>query len=142
MVQFEDGAVMAQLGIPDMKLPIAYALSYPHRLPSPMERLDFSRCTSLTFEPTDTARFPNLALAYEAARRGGNMPCILNAANEIAVAAFLEDRISFPGMSVLIERTMAKASFAATPSFGDYEQTDCESRQIAQSLLPELRRPP
>ncbi|MDR2470100.1 MAG: 1-deoxy-D-xylulose-5-phosphate reductoisomerase [Tannerella sp.] len=142
MVQFEDGAVMAQLGIPDMKLPIAYALSYPRRLPSRSERLDFARCASLTFEPPDMQRFPNLAFACEAARRGGNMPCILNAANEVAVAAFLEDKISFPGMSLLIERTMEKASFVATPSFEDYEQTDREARQIAQALLPEMRRAP
>lgn len=104
MVQFEDGAVKAQLGMPDMRLPIQYAFSYPDRLHASFPRLDFSKCTQLTFEQPDTERFRNLALAYEALHRGGNMPCIVNAANEVCVAAFLHDRISFLGMSDVIEK--------------------------------------
>jgi 1-deoxy-D-xylulose-5-phosphate reductoisomerase len=131
MVQFQDGAVMAQLGTPDMKLPIAYALSYPERLPNRSERLDFNRYTSLTFEEADTKRFRNLAYAIEAIHQGGNMPCILNAANEVAVDAFLHDEIGFLQMSDLIEQTMAKASFIANPTYEDYVSTDKEAREIA-----------
>lgn len=104
MVQFEDGAVKAQLGMPDMRLPIQYAFSYPDRISSSFDRLDFSKCTNLTFEQPDTKRFRNLALAYEAMYRGGNMPCIVNAANEVVVASFLKDGISFLGMSDVIEK--------------------------------------
>lgn len=135
MVQFEDGAVMAQLGLPDMKLPIAYAFSYPNRLKSAASRLDFLTCNSLTFEAPDTDRFRNLAFAYEAIRQGGNLPCILNAANEVVVAAFLEDRIGFLQMSEVIEQTMAKASFIRNPSYEDYVATDAEARQIAETLF-------
>ena len=110
MVQFEDGAVKAQLGMPDMRLPIQYAFSYPERLKASFPRLDFKLCTDLTFEQPDTKRFRNLALAYEALHRAGNMPCIVNAANEIVVAAFLRDEISFLGMSDVIEKTMAHVS--------------------------------
>ena len=109
MVQFEDGAVKAQLGMPDMRLPIQYAFSYPDRISSSFDRLDFSKCTNLTFEQPDTKRFRNLALAYEAMYRGGNMPCIVNAANEVVVASFLKDGISFLGMSDVIEKTMERA---------------------------------
>ena len=123
MVQFEDGAVIAQLGIPDMKLPIAYAFSFPTRMRSMAPRLDFNQYSTLTFEEPDMERFRNLAFAFEAARQGGNMPCILNAANEVVVAAFLQDRIGFLQMSDVIERTMRKASFIVNPSYEDYVAT-------------------
>ena len=129
MVQFEDGAVIAQLGIPDMKLPIAYAFSFPTRMRSMAPRLDFNQYSTLTFEEPDMERFRNLAFAFEAARQGGNMPCILNAANEVVVAAFLQDRIGFLQMSDVIERTMRKASFIVNPSYEDYVATDTEARR-------------
>lgn len=135
MVQFEDGAVMAQLGIPDMKLPISYAFSYPERLKSRAPRLDFNQYSTFTFEEPDMVRFRNLAFAFEAVRQGGNMPCILNAANEIVVAAFLQDRIGFLQMSEVIEKTMLKASFIAAPSYDDYVQTDSEARCISATLF-------
>ena len=135
MVQFEDGAVIAQLGIPDMKLPIAYALSYPKRMRSSAPRLDFSNYATLTFEKPDTLRFRNLAYAIEALNKGGNMPCILNAANEIVVDAFLHDRIGFIEMSDIIEQTMTKAAYINTPSYDDYVMTDEEGRQIAKNLI-------
>ena len=135
MVQFEDGAVMAQLGIPDMKLPISYAFSYPERLKRRAPRLDFYQYSTFTFEEPDMVRFRNLAFAFEAVRQGGNMPCILNAANEIVVAAFLQDRIGFLQMSEVIEKTMLKASFIAAPSYDDYVQTDSEARCIAATLF-------
>jgi 1-deoxy-D-xylulose-5-phosphate reductoisomerase len=131
MVQFEDGAVIAQLGIPDMKLPIAYAFSYPQRLKNTAERLDFRQYASLTFEEPDMERFRNLAFAFDAVRKGGNMPCILNAANEVVVAAFLQGKTGFLQMSDVIERTMAKASFIPNPTCEDYVQTDREAREIA-----------
>jgi len=131
MVQFEDGAIMAQLGTPDMKLPIAYALSYPKRLPNHSERLDFSRFTSLTFEAVDTKRFRNLTYSMEALDKGGNMPCILNAANEVAVDAFLKDKIGFLQMSDVIEQTMLNTSFMNNPTYEDYVMTDSEARKIA-----------
>lgn len=135
MVQFEDGAVIAQLGIPDMKLPIAYAFSFPTRMKSMAPRLDFNQYSTLTFEEPDRKRFRNLAFAFEAARQGGNMPCILNAANEVVVAAFLQDRIGFLRMSDVIERTMRKASFIANPSYEDYVATDAEARRLAEEEL-------
>ena len=135
MVQFEDGAVIAQLGIPDMKLPIAYAFSFPTRMRSMAPRLDFNQYSTLTFEEPDMERFRNLAFAFEAARQGGNMPCILNAANEMVVAAFLQDRIGFLQMSDVIERTMRKASFIANPSYEDYVATDTEARRLAAELF-------
>ena len=135
MVQFEDGAVLAQLGLPDMKLPIAYALSYPRRLKNAMPRLDFRQYASLTFEEPDMKRFRNLAYAFEAIRKGGNMPCILNAANEVAVAAFLEERAGFLEMSDVIARTMERATFVARPTYEDYVQTDAEARRIAAEFL-------
>ena len=135
MVQFEDGAVMAQLGIPDMQLPIAYAFSFPKRMKSLAPRLDFRQYATLTFEEPDTRRFRNLAFAFEAVRQGGNMPCVLNAANEVVVAAFLRDEIGFLRMSDVIERTMAKASFIAKPSYEDYVATDAEARRLASGLL-------
>ena len=131
MVQFEDGAVIAQLGIPDMKLPIAYAFSFPTRMRSMAPRLDFNQYSTLTFEEPDMERFRNLAFAFEAARQGGNMPCILNAANEVVVAAFLQDRIGFLQMSDVIERTMRKVN----PSYEDYVATDTEARRLAAELF-------
>lgn len=135
MVQFEDGAVKAQLGMPDMRLPIQYAFSYPDRIHSSFERLDFTKCANLTFEQPDITRFRNLALAYEAMNRGGNMPCIVNAANEVVVAAFLRDEISFLGMSDVIEKVMSKVSFVKTPMFDDYVATDSETRRIAREMI-------
>ena len=134
MVQFADGAVMAQLGTPDMHLPIAYALAYPHRLRSAAPRLDFAQLSTLTFEAPDRERFRNLDYAYEAAHRGGNMPCILNAADEVAVAAFLSGKIGFLAMSDLIAETMARTTFIATPTYDDYVQTDAEARRIATEI--------
>lgn len=135
MIQFEDGAVKAQLGMPDMRLPIQYAFSYPDRLRASFPRLDFSMCTSLTFEQPDTTRFRNLALAYEALHKAGNMPCIVNAANEIAVAAFMQDKISFLGMSDVIEKTMERVSYLPKPEYEDYVATDAEARRISQELI-------
>ena len=135
MVQFEDGAVIAQLGIPDMKWPIAYAFSFPTRMRSMAPRLDFNQYSTLTFEEPDMERFRNLAFAFEAARQGGNMPCILNAANEVVVAAFLQDRIGFLQMSDVIEQTMRKASFIVNPSYEDYVATDAEARRLAAELF-------
>ena len=135
MVQFADGAVMAQLGMPDMHLPIAYALAYPHRLRSDAPRLDFARLATLTFEAPDRERFPNLTYAFDAIRRGGNMPCILNAADEVAVDAFLCGRIGFLAMSDLIAETMARTPFIATPTYDDYVQTDAEARRIAMEMI-------
>ena len=135
MVEFEDGAVKAQLGVPDMRLPIQYAFSYPKRVRSSFDRLDFLKCNSLTFEPPDTKRFRNLALAYEALHQGGNMPCIVNAANEVVVASFLKDQISFLGMSDVIEKAMQRVSFIATPTYEDYVSTDAETRRIAAEMV-------
>ncbi|EJW99539.1 1-deoxy-D-xylulose 5-phosphate reductoisomerase [gut metagenome] len=135
MVQFEDGAVKAQLGMPDMRLPIQYAFSYPRRIKASFPRLDWTQCTQLTFEQPDTGRFRNLSLAYEALNRGGNMPCIVNAANEVVVAAFLRDGISFLGMSEVIEKTMQQVSFIHKPTYEDYVATDAEARRIARELV-------
>lgn len=135
MVQFEDGAVKAQLGMPDMRLPIQYAFSYPKRLKASFPRLDWAQCTQLTFEQPDTERFRNLALAYEALHRAGNMPCIVNAANEVVVDAFLHDRISFLGMSRVIEQTMERVSYLRQPTYDDYVATDAEARRIASELI-------
>ncbi len=139
MVQFQDSAVKAQLGMPDMRLPIQYAFSYPDRVKSSFERLDFAKCTNLTFEQPDTKLFRNLALAYEALRQAGNMPCIVNAANEVVVDAFLNDKISFLGMSDVIEQTMQKVSYIHVPTYDDYVATDAEARRIAAELLHKLR---
>ena len=135
MVEFEDGAVKAQLGVPDMRLPIQYAFSYPRRVHLSGERLDFSKYSTLTFEKPDTARFRNLALAYEALHQGGNMPCIVNAANEVVVSAFLSDKISFLGMSDVIEKAMARVPFIQIPDYTDYVETDAETRRIAAELV-------
>ena len=136
LVQFEDGSIKAQLGLPDMKLPIQYALAYPERLRNSVPRFDFSRYPAFTFEQPDTETFRNLALAIDAMRKGGNMACIVNAANEVAVAAFLEDRIGFLEMSDLIERCMRQVSFIAHPTLEDYVKTDAETRRLALEGLP------
>ncbi len=135
MVQFHDGSIKAQMGLPDMKLPILYALTYPERVKTEFKRLDFSVFSSLTFEKPDLERFRNLALAYTAMEKGGTMPCILNAANEVVVDAFLKDKIGFMEMSDVINSTMEKTSFIKTPDYDDYVMTDREAREIAKSLL-------
>lgn len=134
-VQFADGAVKAQLGVPDMRVPIQLAFSYPERLHSSFDRLDFCQASPLTFEHPDTERFRNLALAYEAMRRGGNMPCILNAANEVVNRAFLEDRVGFLQMSDLMEQAMSRMSYIAEPTLEDYLQTDAETRALVSGWL-------
>lgn len=135
LVQFEDGSIKAQLGLPDMRLPIQFALSYPDRLPSAFPRFDFTNFPSLTFEKPDMETFRNLALAFEALNQGGNMPCILNAANEVAVAEFLKDRVGFLEMSDIVERCMGKIAYIKSPSYEDYVQTDFETRKKALELV-------
>jgi 1-deoxy-D-xylulose-5-phosphate reductoisomerase len=135
MVQFEDGSLKAQMGIPDMKLPIQYALAFPQRLPSNFPRYDFKKPSTLTFEEPDVKTFRNLALAKEALYKGGNMPCILNAANEIAVFAFLRNRIGFLDITEMVERTMEKISFIENPSLEEYFESDGEARNFAASLI-------
>lgn len=135
MVQFADGSIKAQLGLPDMKLPIQYAFTYPDRLKTNFPRLDFNICTQFTFEQPDTERFRNLAFAYYAMDRGGNMPCILNAANEIVVAEFLKNKIGFLQMSDIIEKVMAKAEFIVNPSYEDYVKTDEMVRLLTKDFI-------
>ena len=134
-VQFVDGSVKAQLGTPDMRMPIQYALTYPERWMGDVARLDLFATQSLTFEEPDTKRFPNLALAYEAMNKGGNMPCVLNAANEVVNLAFREGRCGFMQMSNVIAKTMDKTMFITEPTYEDYVQTDKEARKIALELL-------
>jgi 1-deoxy-D-xylulose-5-phosphate reductoisomerase len=133
-VQFQDGAVKAQLGVPDMRLPIQYAFSFPKRLHLTSDRLDFFAQKLEFFEP-DLKKFRCLALAFEAIQKGGNMPCIVNAANEIVNRAFLEDRCGFLQMSDIIEQTMARCTFSASPDYDTYVATDAEARKIAQAIL-------
>jgi 1-deoxy-D-xylulose-5-phosphate reductoisomerase len=135
LVQFEDGSIKAQLGLPDMRLPIQFALTYPERFHSDFPRFDFGKFPSLTFEKPDTETFRNLALAFEALQRGGNMPCVLNAANEVAVAEFLKDRVGFLEMSDIVEQCLAKIDYIKTPSYDDYVQTDLETRKKAFELV-------
>lgn len=135
MIQFADGTVKAQLGTPDMRLPIMYALSYPTRLSSSFPRLDFNTLGELTFEKPNLDIFPNLRFAYDALAMGGNMPCVVNAANEVGVSAFLADRIKFTDMSRLIERAMQSANFCQKPRLDDYLATDAEVRKMAQSWI-------
>lgn len=135
MVQFEDGSVKAQLGLPDMKLPIQYALGYPQRIKNDFPRINFAEHQNLTFEQPDTKTFRNLALAYSALAKGGNQPCILNAANEVAVDAFLTDRIRFLEIPDIIEDCMNKVSFVKSPTLEDYAACDNESRIKAQELI-------
>lgn len=134
-VQFVDGSVKAQLGTPDMRMPIQYALTYPERWQSDVPRLDLFATQNLTFEEPDLQRFPNLALAYEAINRGGNMPCVLNAANEVVNQAFRDGRCGFLQMSDVIANTMERTTFIAEPSYEDYVQTDKEARMLAMKLL-------
>jgi 1-deoxy-D-xylulose-5-phosphate reductoisomerase len=135
MVQFEDGSIKAQMGLPDMKLPIQYALAFPQRIANDFPRYGFKKPSTLSFEEPDLKTFRNLILATDALYKGGNMPCILNAANEIAVFAFLRNRIGFLDMTEIIEQTMAKVSFIAEPTLQDYFDTDAESRDFAASLV-------
>ena len=135
MVQFEDSSIKAQLGLPDMRLPIQYALTYPDRLKSDFPRFDFANYPALTFEKPDTETFRNLALAFEALARGGNMSCVLNAANEVAVAEFLKDRLSFLGISEVVEQCLAKSDYVKEPSLEDYVETDKLARIRAQELI-------
>ena len=134
MVQFEDRSIIAQLGQPDMRMPIQYAFSYPERLRSDIPPVDFFTLSQLTFERPDREKFPNLTYAYEAIDKGGNMPCILNAANEVAVGMFLQERIGYTEMSHLIAETMQKATFLQSPSLDDYLQSDAETRTIISEL--------
>ena len=138
MVQFADGSIKAQMGLPDMRLPIQYALSYPQRLASDFPRLNFADFPELTFSKPDSEIFRNLALAYEALAKGGNMPCILNAADEIAVHAFLKDKLGFMQMTTVIEQCMQQVSFISTPVYDDYVQTDLETRRIAEEIIARL----
>lgn len=135
LVQFEDGSIKAQLGLPDMRLPIQFAMSYPNRIKSDFPRFDFTQYPAFTFEKPDTETFRNLALAFEAMGRGGNMPCVLNAANEIAVQEFLQDRIGFLQMSELVEKCLSKMDYIANPAFEDYVNTDKETRIKAKELI-------
>jgi 1-deoxy-D-xylulose-5-phosphate reductoisomerase len=135
MVQFVDGSIKAQLGMPDMKLPIQYAFTYPERLKTNFPRFDFDACSQFTFEKPDQERFRNLAFAYYVMDRGGNMPCILNAANEIVVAEFLKDNIGFLQMSDIIENVLSKSEFIAKPTYDDYVNTDAVVRILTKELI-------
>ncbi|MHA7111528.1 1-deoxy-D-xylulose-5-phosphate reductoisomerase [Sunxiuqinia elliptica] len=135
MVQFRDGSMKAQMGLPDMKLPIQYALNFPKRLPSSFERFNFLNYPKLTFEQPNTKKFRNLALAYEALEQGGNLPCILNAANEVVVQAFLKEKIRFVDMPDLVEASMQQVTFIKDPVLDDYIQTDKETRLLTSSLI-------
>lgn len=135
LVQFTDGSIKAQLGLPDMKLPIQYALGYPERIANTFKRFNFVDYPTLSFEQADTNTFRNLGLAYDAIARGGNVPCTLNAANEVVVAAFLDKRIGFLEMSDVIATCMDKIAYISSPTLHDYLQTDTESRQLAERLV-------
>lgn len=135
MVQFEDSSIKAQMGLPDMRVPIMFALSYPDRLKADFPRFNFMDYPQLTFEQPDSDTFRNLALAFHALGRQGNAACILNAANEVVVSAFLEDKISFLGMSEVIENCLDKVHFIKTPSLEDYISTDKETRIKALELI-------
>lgn len=135
MVQFVDGSIKAQMGLPDMRLPIQYAFSYPERIASDFERFNFLNYPSLTFEQADTKNFRNLALSYEALKKGGNWPCILNAANEIAVEAFLEERIGFLEIPDVIEKTFSHSAFIAAPVLEDLYNSDLEARRLAKEKI-------
>ncbi len=135
MVEFQDSSIKAQMGLPDMRLPIQYAFTYPVRLKTDFPRIDFLEFSQLNFEKPDTNRFRNLDLAYEAMRVGGNLPCILNAANEIVVEAFLNEKIGFLQMSEIIEKTMNRASFVKNPSYDDYVASNLDARNIALNMI-------
>ena len=135
MVQFQDGSIKAQLGLPDMKLPIQYALAFPNRIPNTFPRADFKKIKNLNFEEPDLKTFRNLALAIEALNKGGNLPCIMNAANEIAVYAFLRNRIGFLDMTDVIERVMQKVKFIEKPTLEEYFESDGEARNLAADII-------
>lgn len=135
LVQFEDGSMKAQMGLPDMKLPIQYALGFPERIPANYPRFNFLDYPALTFEQADTTTFRNLNLAFEAMHRGGNAPCVLNAANEVAVELFLNDRIGFLAMSDLVERCLQEVSFVASPTLDDLFASDAEARAVARRAV-------
>jgi 1-deoxy-D-xylulose-5-phosphate reductoisomerase len=135
MVQFEDGSIKAQMGLPDMKLPIQYAMAFPQRIPNNFPRLDFKKFNNLTFEEPDLRTFRNLALAIEALDKGGNLPAIMNAANEVAVYAFLRNRVNFLDMTDVIERTMQKIPFVKNPTLEEYFESDGEARTYAADII-------
>jgi 1-deoxy-D-xylulose-5-phosphate reductoisomerase len=135
LVQFEDGSLKAQLGLPDMKLPIQYALGYPQRLRTEWPRFSFLAYPTLTFEAPDLATFRHLPLAFEAMQRGGTAACVLNAANEVAVAAFLRDELSFLGMADVVAECLQTVPYLAAPTLADYATTDAEARRVATTLL-------
>ena len=135
LVEFKDGSLKAQIGVPDMRLPIQYALTYPDRVASPVKKFSFMEHADWTFEQPDRKVFRNLGIAFEAMTRGGNAPCIMNGANEIAVAEFLKGNLSFLGMPDIIEKTLAKAQFIKNPSFEDYFESDKEARRIAMEMI-------
>jgi 1-deoxy-D-xylulose-5-phosphate reductoisomerase len=135
MVQFQDGSIKAQMGLPDMKLPIQYAMAFPKRIPNEFPRCEFKKIKQLTFEEPDLRTFRNLALAIEALEKGGNLPCVLNAANEIAVYAFLRNRIGFLDMTDVIERTMQKVNFIGKPTLEEYYESDGEARNYAADII-------
>jgi 1-deoxy-D-xylulose-5-phosphate reductoisomerase len=135
IVQFADGSMKAQMGLPDMKLPIQYAMAYPQRIKSDFPRFNFMNYPQLTFEPADTNTFRNLSLAYEALKKGGNAPCVLNAANEVAVDAFLKDKIGFLQMSDVVEKCLQTATHISKPGYEDYINTDKETRMAAAALI-------
>lgn len=139
LVHFADGSVKAQLGVPDMRVPILYALSYPDRFVSDLPRLNLNECRALTFTDPDTRRFRNLNLAYEAIRQGGNMPCILNAANEIAVWAFLDERVSFLQIPEIVEHTMEKSDYMSTAGINDLAISDKQARKTALDYITKLQ---
>ncbi len=135
MVQFEDGSIKAQMGLPDMKLPIQYAMAFPGRIKNDLPRLNFKKYPALNFEEPDVKTFRNLALAMEALNKAGNMPCVLNAANEIAVWAFLRNRIGFLDMTALVEKTLENVTYIEKPSLQEYFESDAEARNFAASLI-------
>jgi 1-deoxy-D-xylulose-5-phosphate reductoisomerase len=135
MVQFEDGSIKAQMGLPDMKLPIQYALGFPNRIPNNYPRFEFKKYSTLTFEEPDLRTFRNLALAQEALYKGGNLPCIMNAANELAVYAFLRNRVGFLEMTDLIEKTMEKIPFVEKPTLEEYFESDGEARNFVADII-------
>lgn len=139
LVEFADGSIKAQLAMPDMRLPIQYALTYPQRLPSPVEHLDLATCGPLTFEKPDTSVFRNLAIALEALDRGGNAPCVMNGANEIAVARFLDGKIGFLQMTDVVAETMSQVPFAANPTMDDLYATDAEARKKATEISSRIQ---
>ncbi|MBO7321086.1 MAG: 1-deoxy-D-xylulose-5-phosphate reductoisomerase [Bacteroidales bacterium] len=138
MVQFTDGSIIGQLGVPDMRIPIQYALSYPYRIPLNVERLDLFKVASLTFREPDMEKFPCIRIAYDSIKAGGNIPCIMNAANEIAVAAFLRDRIRFTEIPSVIEKTIGKCNFVAKPDIDDIFESDREGRIFAEEFVNQI----